>query len=340
MQLWTSCDHATILRRELLGASTGFIAALAVPALAGTALAQQTPAPSQALPAATLDGFTHQTADLGEVQLHYVTGGQGRPVVLLHGWPQTWYAWHKIMPVLAEHFTVIAPDLRGLGDSTRPEGGYDKRTIAEDIHHLVSQLGVGPVSLVGHDWGAPVAYAYAASYPDDVQRLAMLAVGIPDESLLTVPLGPLLNGTGLWHFVFHAVRDVPEMLVAGRERAYLDWFYHWGAFDYASAFEPSEVDEYARAYALPEAMHAGFEFYRAVPRDIDDNRRFAQVKLKTPTLFVAGDAGGGLDDTVSQLKAVIEDVRGVAIAQCGHWIATERPQELLAQLLPFLSSAS
>jgi pimeloyl-ACP methyl ester carboxylesterase len=241
------------------------------------------------------------------------------------------------MPALAKRFTVLAPDLRGLGDSSRPDAGYDKRTVAQDIHNLVSQLGLGPVSIVGHDWGAPVAYAYAATQPDAARRVVMLAVGVPDDSLLKVPLGPLLSGTGLWHFVFHAVRSVPELLVAGHEREYLDWFYHSLAFDYSNAFDPNEVDEYVRAYTLPGAMHASFEYYRAVPQDIEDNRRFAQSKLKVPVLFVVGE-GGGLDYTLAQLKGLIEDVRGFSIPQCGHWIASEHPEELIAQLVPFLTS--
>ena len=158
--------------------------------------------------------LTHRTAVVNRVRLHYVVAGQGEPVVLLHGWPETWYQWRKIIPSLAEKYTVIAPDMRGLGDSSKPAAGYDKRTVADDICRLVRKLGFERIFLVGHDWGGPVAYAYACLNPDSVRRLVILDTVIPGAGLEEIT-------KELWHVHFHRVRDLPEFLVAGKEREYL-----------------------------------------------------------------------------------------------------------------------
>ena len=171
----------------------------------------------------TESDFTHHTIALDDVRLHYVTAGKGDPVVLLHGWPQTWYEWRRIIPALAERYTVIAPDMRGLGDSSKPATGYDKRTVAADIYQLVRKLGFEKIFLVGHDWGGPVAYAYACAHPGDVRKLVILDVAIPGAGLEKIPQATRRGG--IWHIAFHNVRDLPEALIAGRERTYLSWFY-------------------------------------------------------------------------------------------------------------------
>src|ERR687892_967633 len=154
--------------------------------------------------------FSHHTASVNGIQLHYVMGGEGDPVVLLHGWPETWYGWHKVMPALSKNHTVIVPDLRGLGDSSKPPAGYDGKTLAEDIHQLVTQLGFETVSLVGHDIGTQVAYSYAAAHPTEVKKLAVMELPIPGFT------PPRLEGK-IWWFVFHQTPDVPEALVQGKE---------------------------------------------------------------------------------------------------------------------------
>jgi pimeloyl-ACP methyl ester carboxylesterase len=148
--------------------------------------------------------FSHHTTFVNDVRLHFVTAGTGDPVVLLHGWPETWYQWRKIIPTLAERYTVIAPDMRGLGDSAKPATGYDKRTIADDIYQLVRKLGFERIFLVGHDWGGPVAYAYASAHPNDVRRLVILDVPIPGAGLEQIPQASPRGG--LWHISFHGVR--------------------------------------------------------------------------------------------------------------------------------------
>jgi pimeloyl-ACP methyl ester carboxylesterase len=237
-----------------------------------------------------------------------------------------------VIPALAERHTVIAPDLRGLGDSSRPAGGYDKRTIAEDVRQLVLSLGFERVFLVGHDWGGPVAYAYAAAHPAEVRKLAILDVAIPGSGL--EKLGGLRPGGGLWHVAFHNVRDLPEELVAGRERTYLSWFYRT-AYDPA-AFSDADVEEYVRCYSAPGAMRAGFEYYRAIFQDVEDNRESARTKLSMPVLALGGEHGFGAHAKRS-MEALAEDVRGGVVDRCGHWIPEERPNVLIEELTGFFA---
>jgi pimeloyl-ACP methyl ester carboxylesterase len=273
----------------------------------------------------------HHTARVNDVMLHYVVAGQGDPVVLLHGWPQTWYEWRKIIPALAAHYTVIAPDMRGIGDSSKPVSGYDKRTVADDIYKLVRKLGHEKIVLVGHDWGGPVAYAYAVAHPADVRKLVILDVGIPGGS--TERAFPFRRG-GVWHMQFHNVRDLPEALVAGRERIYLSWFYRT-AYN-PTAISEEDIDEYVRCYSAPGALRAGFEYYRAVFDDAEHNKDGPNNKLKMPVLALGGERGFGAIAKRS-MEQLAENVRGGVIEKCGHWIPEERPEYLSEQLLAFFA---
>jgi pimeloyl-ACP methyl ester carboxylesterase len=274
----------------------------------------------------------HHHADLGDVRLHYVTAGAGFPVVLLHGWPQSWYEWRHIIPGLADRFRVIAPDLRGLGDSSRPAAGYDKKTVGHDIWRLVSEvLGIGEFYLVGHDWGGPTAYAVAAAHPQAVRKLVILDVTIPGDGSKNIS-----QGGRRWHHAFHQTLDLPEALVAGREDIYLGWFYRtYGARP--DAISERDVEEYLRVYRLPGALRAGFSYYRAIPRDIADNAdTLARSKLPMPVLALGGDRswGRGLE-VVESLRRMAADVQGGVIENCGHWVPEEQPGELLRRLLAF-----
>ncbi len=276
--------------------------------------------------------ITHHTVTVNDVRLHYVLAGRGEPVVLLHGWPQTWYEWRQIVPALAAKYTVIAPDMRGLGDSAKPATGYDKRTVADDIYKLVRHLGFERIFLIGHDWGGPVAYAYASAHPDDVRRLVILDVAIPAAGLEQIPQASRRGG--LWHISFHGVRDLPEALIAGRERTYLTWFYRT-AYN-PDAISEQAIDEYVRCYSAPGGLRAGFEYYRAIFDDIDHNKENAKRKLKMPVLALGGANGFGAL-TLHSMKSLAENVRGAVIERCGHWIPEERPDYLIDQLLPFFS---
>jgi len=272
----------------------------------------------------------HQYADLGEVRLHYVTAGQGPAVVLIHGWPQTWYMWRGIMPALAARYRVIAPDLRGLGDSSRPVGGYDKKTLAGDIWRLAHDvLGEQRLYVIGHDWGGPVAYALAAQHRDAVRRMAIFDVPVPGD-------GTPVMFSNRWHHGLHWELDFPEALTAGREDVYLGFFYRtWGARPDAISDEAQR--EYLRTYRQPGAMRAGFNLYRATPQDIADNEAFrAEGKLAMPVLVYGGTQGRGRGAAAMESwQRVALDVRGGVVDGCGHWIPEERPEWAVQQLLTF-----
>jgi pimeloyl-ACP methyl ester carboxylesterase len=280
-----------------------------------------------------MDELSHYSADLGDVRLHYVTMGQGFPVVLLHGWPQSWYEWRHIMPGLAATYRVIAPDLRGLGDSSRPLTGYDKKTVGNDVWRLLQRINVGEFFLVGHDWGGPTAYAIAAAHPAAVRKLAILDVAIPGDGSRNIS-----QGGRRWHHAFHQTLDLPEALVTGREDIYLGWFYrNYG--HRPDVIPDADIAEYLRVYRQPGALRAGFGYYRAIPSDIADNEAInATSRLPMPVLALGGDSGWGRRmEVVDSLRRMATDVRGGVIENCGHWMPEEQPAELLRQLLAFFA---
>lgn len=281
--------------------------------------------------------LTHGMADVEPgLRLHYVTAGTGpRTIVLLHGFPQTWWQWHRVMPALvAGGLRVVAPDYRGAGHSWRPPGGYDKVTMAGDLHRLLREhLEISePVVLVGHDIGLMLAYAYAQAYRDDVSHLAVVDAPLPGTSVFD----RLRTDPRVWHFGFHGARDVAELLVAGREREYLQAFFNARTSD-PSAISATDLDLYVSAYSSPGGMRAGFEVYRAFGQDADDNRAALERngKLTIPVLAVGGmtSTTGALMEEMMQ--EVAEDVTGVRIPGTAHWISEEQPEALANALLDF-----
>ncbi|MGF6772781.1 pimeloyl-ACP methyl ester carboxylesterase [Paraburkholderia sp. GAS199] len=274
--------------------------------------------------------------DVNGVRYHYLLAqGHSTPIVLLHGWASTSFMWRFVMPQLvARGYTVLAPDLRGLGDTSKPATGYEKANIAEDIHALVAQLKLGPqVNIVGHDMGGMVAYAYAAQHPDEVRSLAILDVPLPGID----PWDQLVQTPRTWHFRFYAVQDLPEMLIAGRELAYLKWFHNSEAVN-SRAFTNEVEETYAREYAMPGALRAGFEYYRAFPADVRQNQEFAKHKLTMPVLGIGG--AGSMGPLVGEeLRHVADHVQSVEIEGAGHWVAEEQPQAVTDTLLEFLPPA-
>lgn len=276
--------------------------------------------------------ITTRFADLDAIQLHYAIAGSGPAVVLLHGWPQTWRAWRKVIPLLQDRYTVIAPDLRGLGLSSLAEDGYAKRKVAADVWALVHDvLGHREFFLAGHDWGGPTAFSLALDHPDAVRKLAILDVAIPGDGAADIS-----QGGKRWHHAFHQTPELPELLTAGREGVYLDWFYR----NYGHApdvLEPSEIEETVALYSRPGRMSAGFGYYRALAQDIADNReRLAKGKLRMPVLALGGDSGWGRgSEVLASLARVAENVTGGVIARCGHWMPEEQPQDIAAQLCQF-----
>jgi pimeloyl-ACP methyl ester carboxylesterase len=278
--------------------------------------------------------FAHHYAQLEGVRLHHVTMGSGMPVVLIHGWPQTWYEWRRLIPLLADEYFLVAPDMRGLGDSSRPASGYDKKTVANDLWLLMREhLKFERFIVVGHDWGAPVAFRLAADHADAVSHLVMLDVPVPGDQ----PAGAPIGGGRRWHHMFHQVPDLPEALTFGRERIYLEYFLMNGT-DQAGVFSDDDIREYVRTYSQPGAMRAGFNFYRAMRQDAEDNRATLAAGFKLPmrTLGIGGGGPRGRKElVVESLRRVANHAEGGALADCGHFIPEEKPQELARMLREF-----
>jgi pimeloyl-ACP methyl ester carboxylesterase len=286
--------------------------------------------------------LTHGMADIEPgLRLHYVTAGTGRrAVVLLHGFPQTWHEWRHVIPALVDAgFRVVAPDYRGAGHSWRPAGGYDKRTMAVDIHRLLGEhIRIeDTVALVGHDIGLMVAYAYAQAYRDEVSHLVVVDAPLPG----TAVFDRLRSDPRVWHFAFHGARDVAEMLVAGRERQYLQAFVDARVFD-PSAIPEADLDVYVSAYSAPGAMRAGFELYRAFDQDIEDNREALERngQLTVPVLAVGGATSTSGPLVEEMMREVAESITAVRVPRSAHWIPEENPAALTAALLEFFGSVS
>ncbi|MDF0505172.1 alpha/beta hydrolase [Burkholderia cenocepacia] len=293
--------------------------------------------PAPGLPAGFERRFSRRYAQLDDVRLHYVTGGpdDGEMVVLLHGWPQTWYTWRHVMPALAEDgYRVVAVDYRGAGESDKPLGGYDKASMAGDIRALVHQLGATRIHLVGRDIGVMVAYAYAAQWPTEIVKLAMLDVPVPgtriwDEAKASAD-------PQIWHFGLHQQRDIAEMLIAGKQRAYILDFYKKRTH---VALSNDDIAVYADAYAAPGALRAGFELYRAFPQDETRFKAFMKHKLPMPVLALAGDKSNGAKE-LDMARELALDVRGAVAPNTGHWLPDENPAFLTRQLLDFFREAA
>lgn len=290
-------------------------------AAASPALAQVPPFPA---------GFETRDVALDGVTIHVRVGGTGPAALLLHGYAETGDMWAPMAAALMHDHTVIAPDLRGMGLSSRPEGGYDKVTEARDMAALLDALKVGPVDLVTHDIGNMVGFALAAANPDRVTRFVIMDAPVPGvgpwEEILKTPL--------LWHFRFGG----PDMerLVAGRERIYLDRFWNEFSADPAHFTEGSR-QHYAAIYAMPGAMHAGFAQFAAFDRDAEDNRAWLATgaRLKMPVLAIGGAASFGLG-MAGVMSAAADRVEGLSIDGAGHWLMEERPDATVAAVRAFL----
>ena len=274
------------------------------------------------------DRFT----DISGVRLHYLITGKGDPVILLHGYAETSRMWRPLMVELAKAHTVIAPDLRGFGQSSKPTSGYDKKTMAQDIHALAKSLGYRRATIVGHDIGLMVAYAYAAQYPTEVDRVVLMDAFLPGvgdwKSVWLL--------RDLWHFHFYG--ETPLRLVAGRERIYLEHF--WNDFAADPKHSVSEADRrfYAAAYAQRGGMRAGFEVFRAFEQDAKDFVQFAETKLTMPMLVLAGEKASG-NFLIEQGRLVDTDVQGVVIKGSGHWLMEEATPQVIPQLVAFINKS-
>ncbi|KOU21121.1 alpha/beta hydrolase [Streptomyces sp. WM6372] len=292
----------------------------------------ETPLDDAALAASLDGGFTSHHADVNGTRLHYVEGGGGEPLVLLGGWPQTWWQWRKVLPALAARHRVIAVDLRGMGGSAKPATGYDKKTLARDVHALLGRLGIASAHVVGHDIGAMVAYAFAANHPEATRKIALLDVSHPEESWARQTLLPEQGQRHKWWFAFNQVHGLPEQLLAGRFHLLLDWLFANAAAD------PGSVDAharavYARAYEAPEAVRAANDWYRTFTQDIADLASYAPV---TAPILALGGEYSNYESLVSAVPALGTDTRVVRVDGSGHYLPEERPEVVSRELTRFL----
>jgi pimeloyl-ACP methyl ester carboxylesterase len=269
-------------------------------------------------------------ANVNGVRLHYLAAGAGDPVILLHGYAETSHMWLPLIAELAATRMVIAPDLRGAGQSAKPAGGYTKAEMAADIHALARSLGYELVQIVGHDIGLMVAYAYAAQYPTEVQRIVLMDAFLPG-------VGDWRNVwlmRDLWHFHFYG--KTPLALVHGRERIYFEHFWNDFAADAKHSVPERDRRFYAREYARPGGMRAGFEYFRAFEQDAKDFAGFAEKPLAMPMLVLSGEKAGG-EFLIQQGKLVATNVEGVVVRGSGHWLMEEAPEQVIPKLVEFLS---
>jgi pimeloyl-ACP methyl ester carboxylesterase len=280
--------------------------------------------------AQALQAVESRFADVNGTRLHYLSAGQGAPVVLLHGYTQTSHMWLPLIERLAKTNSVIAPDLRGAGQSGKPESGYEKKALAQDVHALVQSLGHPRVTLVGHDIGLMVAYAYAAQFPDQVERIVLMDAFLPGVGNWKEVW--LLRD--LWHFHFHG--EVPLALVAGRERIYFEHFWNDFAADRTHSVPEADRKLYVAAYAQPGGMRSGFAYFAAFPQDAVDFEAFSKTKLPMPMLVLTGEKASGVA-LIEQGRLVATDVKGVVIESSGHWLMEEAPEQVIPLLVAFVA---
>jgi pimeloyl-ACP methyl ester carboxylesterase len=278
---------------------------------------------------ATPETIVSGMAEAGGVKLHYLTAGHGPAVILLHGYTQTSRMWRPIIPLLAEKFTVIAPDLPGVGDSGIPADGLDMKTAAIRVHALAKSLGIDKARVVGHDIGLMVAYAYAAQFPSEVEKLVVMDAFLPGVA----GWEDVYNNPGIWHFRFNG--PTPEALVRGRERTYFEHYWNDFAADKARSLSEADRVAYAAAYARPGRMRAGWAYFVSFQQAAKDFAELSRTKLAMPVLAIGGEkANGAL--LGQQMKLVASDATMVVLKDTGHWVLEERPKETTEALMKFL----
>ncbi len=285
--------------------------------------------PSQAHASASDKTIASRNATVEGVSLHYLTAGQGPMVVLIHGYAETSRMWRPVIPMLAERFTVIAPDLPGIGDSAIPADGLDMKTAAIRIHALARSLGAQKAEVVGHDIGLMVAYAYAAQVPSEVTKLVVMDAFLPGVAGWEA----VYNNPGIWHFRFNG--PTPEALVQGRERTYFEHFWNDFAADKTHSIPEAERKAYTAAYSRPGRMRAGWAYFVSFQQAAKDFAELSQTKLTMPVLSIGGEKANG-DVLAQQMRLVASDVTFVVLKNTGHWVMEENPKETMDALVKFL----
>jgi pimeloyl-ACP methyl ester carboxylesterase len=278
---------------------------------------------------AATEAIASRTANVNGVKIHYLTAGHGPAVILLHGYTQTSRMWRPIIPLLTEKFTVIAPDLPGIGDSEIPADGLDMKTAAIRIHALVKSLGMEKARVVGHDIGLMVAYAYAAQFPAETEKLVVMDAFLPGVA----GWESVYNDPSIWHFRFNG--PTPEALVRGRERTYFDYFWNDFAADKTHSLAEADRAAYTAAYSRPGRMRAGWAYFVSFQQAAKDFAELSKTKLTMPVLAIGGEKASG---TLlgQQMKVVATDAKMIVLPNTGHWVMEERPKETTDALLKFL----
>ncbi|WP_034948728.1 alpha/beta fold hydrolase [Erwinia oleae] len=284
-------------------------------------------------------GFTSEYKDIDGVRLHYVKGGQGPLVYLVHGFGQSWYEWHRLMPELAKSHTVVAPDLPGLGESDVPPS-YRATDVASLLYKLALQFnGNRPFDLVSHDIGNWNTYPFVVKHENNLRRVVFMEAPIPDESLYSFPAFTSEGESLVWHFSFFTARnDLAETLIAGKERLFFEHFIKEHATNKA-VFTPQLLDLYARSYAKPHSLHAAFEYYRVLNQGVEDNKALSRTKISLPVLAIGGGGHGGMGTyQIEQIGHFATNVTGKVLTGCGHWLPEECPGQLNNAVMSFLNA--
>jgi pimeloyl-ACP methyl ester carboxylesterase len=277
-------------------------------------------------------GVAHHHASVNGTELHYVSAGtEGSPVMLVHGFPESWWIFHKLIPLLAEHHRVFAVDLRGFGDSALASADHDSATAAEDLVALLAKLDVGPVHLTGQDISGPTTFRVAARHPELVRTYTAIETGLPGFGLEM--LADVSNG-GAWHIGVLAAPGIPEMLLAGREREFLADYAFPSISATPGAITDQDVEEIARSYARKDGFMGAAGLYRSMLAEADEIRDLAATKLDMPVLAIGGGSGDFTSDAISQ---VAREVTAVTLDGIGHYVAMEAPDRLAAALVAFYS---
>ena len=273
--------------------------------------------------------FESRTAEIEGTKLHYLTAGSGPPLLLLHGYAETSSMWRSLLPAVAERFMVVAPDLPGIGESDIPADGLDMRSAAIRIHQLARSLGIEKARVVGHDIGLMVAYAYAALFPDEVEKLVVMDAFLPGVG----EWESIYNHPDFWHFRFHG--PTPEALVRGRERIYFEYLWNDLAANKWQSIPEAAREAYADAYARPERMRAGWAYFVSFPQTAKDFAKLAETKLSMPVLSIGGDKSLG-EFLGRQMKLAASNVTAVVVERSGHWLLEEQPDQTTRALVAFL----
>ena len=288
------------------------------------------------LPSSSPNALRRERFRLRDHTIACTVAGEGEPVVLLHGWPQTSHAWRHVIPLLSDRYTVIAPDRPGFGESSHPSAGFDKKTGAGVVRELLVMLGHTTIRLVGHDVGGQVAYAYAAAWPETVSHLSMIECGIP--GIMDPSAANPLQG-GSWHYAFNMMADLNEVLVSGRERTFLRyvlWRDQVGLFN-AQAITESDLDVYETGMRAPGGLRSSFGYYRSLPQDALDNREWTKKPLSMPTLLIGAEYSYG-QGWLSSMRSVAERTETALIPASGHYPPEEQPDILANHLSRFFES--